>query len=665
MSFTTTTHPDYLSVYQQRREELIAAARKQLEVVTELAVDDSPTTGDKPGEQLRGVLSRLETDRLRVLVIGRFSSGKSTLINALLGQPVLPAGLKPTTAIVCEIRYSSEKRGLLYRKDDPQNPRVLDDISKLTNDLKQEITIKKGVPSSPYERAELHWPLELCRIGVEIIDTVGLDDPDQRDRITFEQVPNADTVVYCLPGNSAFTAGDRTVLERLKALGYRSMLFVITYYDLVREAVRRGEETETSFRESMSADLAPLTALEENGIRYIDSVMALDGRRLNDERLLEKSGYRSLETALQKFLTEEKGRAKLVASLATLHRVNGLIRDTIPIRISMWQTTASELSARYERAREPLRDLETQRQLILSIVENKTSDFEQQAMRLASDYIDTAQAQVRARVGAYKIEEEIPVFNGGDKIAEIAAKIDASTRDHLSQHVTEWNAKVLAPAVAGRFESVRAAIDEHERTFFASADRVRQQIARGTAAVRPQRENDFAAEEALQLAFGPPGGDGVSVTPVAQAAVGAVVAGTIGLSILGFLTFLNPVTIAGAAIFALVAGTEHAKDKARSRIKEHVADNLIGTLETQRESFIRATANRVMDETHRRRDLLDAALFAEINSIRSEVEAILQQKQSGQANAEREIAALRRLERDNQAIGRELDALLFEARLTA
>ena len=62
---------------------------------------------DRAGlDALRG---RLRDRRLRVLVAGEAKRGKSTLVNAMLSRPVLPAGVTPLTALATTVRYGSDE----------------------------------------------------------------------------------------------------------------------------------------------------------------------------------------------------------------------------------------------------------------------------------------------------------------------------------------------------------------------------------------------------------------------------------------------------------------------------------------------------------------------------------------------------------------------------
>jgi len=56
----------------------------------------------------------VQTDTFKVLVIGQFKTGKSTFINALLRDRVLPAYVVPTTAVINEIKWGPEPRAVLH-----------------------------------------------------------------------------------------------------------------------------------------------------------------------------------------------------------------------------------------------------------------------------------------------------------------------------------------------------------------------------------------------------------------------------------------------------------------------------------------------------------------------------------------------------------------------
>ena len=77
-----------------------------LAALDELAALGTP----EDGAALDELRARLCERRLRVLVAGEAKRGKSSLVNALLGQAVLPAGVTPLTAVATTVRYGPRTR---------------------------------------------------------------------------------------------------------------------------------------------------------------------------------------------------------------------------------------------------------------------------------------------------------------------------------------------------------------------------------------------------------------------------------------------------------------------------------------------------------------------------------------------------------------------------
>ena len=56
----------------------------------------------------RELVKKLEEDRFHLVVVGEFNHGKSTFVNALLGETVLPVGVTPTTAAIHHLKYAEK-----------------------------------------------------------------------------------------------------------------------------------------------------------------------------------------------------------------------------------------------------------------------------------------------------------------------------------------------------------------------------------------------------------------------------------------------------------------------------------------------------------------------------------------------------------------------------
>jgi hypothetical protein len=86
--------------YRERRLELGDILRAALHLAHSCGDDDAEN-------RARDLLTRLAADRFRLAVMGQFSRGKSTLMNALLGGAYLPMGALPMTSVITTAEGSS------------------------------------------------------------------------------------------------------------------------------------------------------------------------------------------------------------------------------------------------------------------------------------------------------------------------------------------------------------------------------------------------------------------------------------------------------------------------------------------------------------------------------------------------------------------------------
>src|SRR5215470_3443656 len=89
-----------LDAFFEKRDEVVRALRGLGDVATSLGTKSVRDRVD------RELVRKLEEDRFHLVVVGEFNHGKTTFVNALLGEHVLPVGVTPTTAAIHHIRWS-------------------------------------------------------------------------------------------------------------------------------------------------------------------------------------------------------------------------------------------------------------------------------------------------------------------------------------------------------------------------------------------------------------------------------------------------------------------------------------------------------------------------------------------------------------------------------
>lgn len=661
-------------IYKQRGNQLLTLAQKQAAVVAELKMDDIQTKGTKQGEVVNGLINRLKTDKLRVLIVGRFSSGKSTFVNALIGEKLLPATPTPTTGVLCNITYATEenKKVILYPKqgmglngDKPFDIQVdeLEKYIKIDHFNGSEVT-------SQYKKMKLLWPLKLCANGVELIDSVGLDDPDSRDDITLDYAKSVDAVLYLMKSQDTGSKKDLDTIKLLQSLGYESLFFIITYYDHIKDSASMGEQSEEDFQKFVFKTLSPFTELDSQGIKFVDSRTALLGRIKQDDRKVVESGIQDVEKALESFLVEQKGRAKILTSLRSLSSVNRAVRKVVPSRIEMLQASTEELEKRYEEAKLPLDILETKRQLMVKKIDSAIADIAREAFDLAIIYFQQLPDQIPVWTDEYEIEAGVGFPPRKSTLEPVVKEVLAHLKQKIELDVSEWTTEQLSPMVEERVHQMYENLESEAQEFLQSANQLRFSISIGD-----QISDEELAKQKEPSVWGRLGagaytlmtGDfltgGMGMVMGFQAMLKTMLIQVVAGIILAIFGLLNPIALIAGSIAGILAGGFWNMLSLKDGIKKNVSKKLCEELASRKQDLAMAVKINVQDKLTELKNALDDGLAGEISSIRDEVKKILEQRKQGKLDAQKEIQKLRKLEEENIELDKTLESIMFETGL--
>ncbi len=232
-------------------------------------------------------LPRLEEERAVLVVLGEFNHGKTTFVNALLGGPVLPTGITPTTAMIHEVRHGEAPRAVVVRR-----PTDAGATSRPLTGPREEVEFSKlnalvaGGDAKPEDvlRVEIEYPADLLRDRVTLVDTPGVNDLNhQRAEITYGYVPRADGVVFLLDAGQILKESERRFLrDRLLGAGRDRIVFAINKADLLSDG-ERVEVMEYATRQLSS--LVPGAP-----VMFLSATQALKGDRTGSglDALLER-----------------------------------------------------------------------------------------------------------------------------------------------------------------------------------------------------------------------------------------------------------------------------------------------------------------------------------------------------------------------------------------
>lgn len=208
-----------------------AGVRKTIRLLTDLGQKKLAQSVD---QAYRDACSEL----FSVAVVGEFSRGKSTFINAFLGKDVLPVGNLPTTAMLTRIRYHERSVIQCYDKDgkrflsQPLGPDAWDSlVADNFTGLDPQGTALVGIRDP--------W---LQKTNIELIDTPGAGDlEDGRAKVIGDALLRADGAIITISALQALSMSEKLFIEqRLIARKTPFLMLILTKLDQVPLGDRVG-----------------------------------------------------------------------------------------------------------------------------------------------------------------------------------------------------------------------------------------------------------------------------------------------------------------------------------------------------------------------------------------------------------------------------------------
>lgn len=314
-----------LQKFQEYRQQLDAVCRK-LGLTLRDGSDRNVLSPNLP-EEVTKISHKLESQCFRVAVVGEFSKGKSTLLNALLGEEIQPVRDIPCSGMVTVLKHGPQQRVICKYKDGREeeiSPEQYKDKASISEEAALGSFGDEIVNSEIKEIIFEHPNLELCTNGVEIIDTPGLNEQAERTLVTEQVLKTTDAVIFLTHAQNALTEKERELLLYLKKElnpgkdneAARNIFVLVNFADLLRREGSRKQVREKVERFVKNHNFI----VGENRIHFISAQSALEAILDGTENEYVKS-FQDFTKSLEQFLTVERGAIALQQSAAGIKQI--------------------------------------------------------------------------------------------------------------------------------------------------------------------------------------------------------------------------------------------------------------------------------------------------------------------------------------------------------
>ena len=305
-------------------------------------------------DELSGKISE---EKFYLVVLGLFKRGKSSFINSLLGEIVVPSGVVPLTAIITLIEHSDEKYAEIYFKHGKKEKVRIDEVKDFIAEAKNPNNEKNVT------KVIIYYPSEILKF-VTIIDTPGVGSSlEHNTQTTLEFVNKIDAAVFMLSTDIPITKLEVEFLSKLKEIVPR-IIFVLNKTDLLENE---------SLTELTDYNNQVLSEICENNFKIIQtsSKLALEGLRGNNPALIEKSNIGKVKQVIFDLLNNEKEEIFIKATKSRFIKVLNEAKSLIAFKIRTLKMPAEQLDEKLSQFQKSIEVMKTEKDEFDILMEGK------------------------------------------------------------------------------------------------------------------------------------------------------------------------------------------------------------------------------------------------------------------------------------------------------
>ncbi len=330
-------HPDRHEATSLRERALRLHWEREGEIELSRAIDAVDAFAVEHGlEEVHAQALRLQDELERPLllaVLGEFNAGKSTLINAFIGDDVAPTGIVPTTATLNVLRGGSKRRVRIVFRDGSTRE---GEYSALKEMLEEAEALYSGASGAVgIDRVEIILPSETLD-RVWILDAPGTNAGDEaHESLAQEAARRADAVVWVFDAAQAGKMSETQMHERLRAQG-RLIVPVLNKRDRLKEG--ELQEVLSVLRDGFSVQPVSLSAKR-----------ALKAKLKDDSEALAASGFVDVVETLEAQVFARSRVLKHAACAGRLVESLGQALEVAEAQTKARFDEAQEIAERIER----------------------------------------------------------------------------------------------------------------------------------------------------------------------------------------------------------------------------------------------------------------------------------------------------------------------------
>jgi len=492
-------------------------------------------------DEITEVYNKIKNQRFRIAVVGEFSQGKSTLLNALLGEEIQPVRAVPCSGTVTVLKYGKQKRVICQYKDGRSEEIPFDQYKSKAAISKEAAIDHRSDELAQSEIEEIifeHPELALCKNGVEIVDSPGLNEHPQRTAITHKILTDTDAVIFLTNATRLLPEKEKQLINDVRyklnnsseQKPVENLFILVNFMDNLD-----NEEDIQDVKQRLESFVIKENLLSRNKIEtvhYISAKSALKSMQSgkNDEYL---KSFQEFTYSLERFLTFESGAIKIHKSVDQINRV---IHKSLSSLSQFQETLEGKIKISQDQKLEILEKIgeASGRDCRIRLL---VSDVIDEVYELATESLDTWRKELgkkMAEKSVHWVSKHNPVFSQDKLIRDYMNQFITD----LSEEIDEWGTKIFKDVILKEaIEDLDANIAYELEAIQADFQRLDQQI-----------QTKFSQQMKLSI-------EGINDDFMGLGGIGGGlgVGGALAAALLAF-TGLGFIAIVAASVIAAIAG---------------------------------------------------------------------------------------------------------------
>lgn len=405
--------------------------KKLLDTIQKLLLREYITQDTETTAALNALEDDINKDFFTIVVLGEFKRGKSTFVNALIGEDLLPADVLPTTATINALMYEDTRCVDVVMQDGTVRK------GKATKEYLSQFSANNEEEAAQVKFVQIGCQAPILKHKVVIVDTPGVSDiNEQRVQVTYDFIPKANAVVFLLDATAPLKLSEKEFIEHhLLSIGLDNIVFIANKYDDIDEEEDEDVIGDTKAR-MYKAFHGKLGSRNANDIRILplSAKMALQGVLQQNESLIKASGIATVQETLQTILEDgavTRGKLERYAvRLKTIlqQRITSLQND-----IALQQVDKAELEEAMERLRHVMNSYDVHK----SAVDAYTEEQQKTIIAMTDKSLLTFHQKVKD-----SIADQVEAYNGADFKDFVETRITKLLKRNMEEWVEAYSPRI-------------------------------------------------------------------------------------------------------------------------------------------------------------------------------------------------------------------------------